>query len=492
MVTQETAPLTQSTPPYANVAGSTAVSTGQAPAPLTAHAAYGIPETTLLSPPHHLPRHAIARSLELMGDPTAPFVIHAGARYRFPGFSLTMLPDDRTEKTFLAEVETLAHAPGTPGMWKHISNELRSKGLAHEADLMDGHLARYGHEPFYHAMDNWLAALAKRSPETVMHIDRQSVAMALTAREMLHDLPAPEFDAQMVRALIAATAHDIGKLSLNPELLHKPYRIPAKKFEALLAAYEQNVPDYAKKAEHLEFLRMINGGRIPFDTSSVNHQLGVSNIIARVNAEPLLGEAEFADPALKGSSRTVYETIKHKMLKYHVPFDDELEHALLNDGRRGTLSAKEAHVIAIHDALGMQMLDMVGLPPELHLHPAIADLEKEGTDMLSRERPDLLPLHHMIHLTDILEALTGQRAYNRENGKNLTTDEAMLVLQNVAQHGHIDPQLVADVKAGPVVHEYDRLYVDIPKDRHHPQPVIVAHGAVLDSTVTPRHGRQQG
>ena len=412
---------------------------------------------------------------------------------RFPGFSLTVLPSEATAEAFLEEMDIIAHAPGKPGMWEQITGELRDKGFAHEADLLKRHLSEHGQAPFYRAMDNWLEALSQRSPETALHIRRQSVAMALTTRAMFSDLPDTARDSETVRALIAATAHNVGKLALDPVLLHKPYRVEPEKLETLLTTYQDQVPDYREKAGHIQFLRMLNGGRVPLDTTPATDTFSLQDILKRLSEKPQLGEPDFASVALKGSCRRVYEHIKAKTVESGLLFDAELERALLNDGRRGTVSAQEARVIAVHDALGRKIVERIGLPEELNLHPAIVDLGIAGTVELTRDkRQDLLPIRALIHLTDIMEAVTGQREYNRANGMNKTPDEANQILRQAAKFDHLSKRMVGDFERKHVAADYAALYPDIPKDRR-PENSIAARGASFDKTITHTvPGRQPG
>lgn len=405
---------------------------------------------------------------------TATKVVTGALKSAFRGFSKHFLPTPERRSQFLAQAKTMAgRKQHQLSAWKSIVDELKDKGLEREAALLEKHLAKHGHEPFYQAMENWLQQLAVQSPETLQHIQRQAVAIALTVEAFGKDMPQQARDALMVKALVAGAAHDIGKLSIDPELLHKAHRIDHALLEIALGQYQQLVPDYPGKALDMEFLRMLNGGRIPFDSAAEGKDVySVSDIIAQVNNAPLLGEPDFASPELKFSCKAHYENIKQKALSCGCGWlPAEQERALLNTNRRGTLTPEEGQVMAVHDKLGVDMLQQVGMPPELGLDVSVVDMSRYGKAALTG-KPDQEQIRQIIELSDQFEAVTGQRAYNRENGKNLTVKEATQVLDKHAEHGLIDKTTVGQFKAAGVAEKYDALYRDIPKGRAEPQPVL--------------------
>ena len=398
-------------------------------------------------------------------------------RFTFQGFSRAMPPTPKSRARFIGQAVALAVREKRGHGFAPIIRELRDKGFEREAILLENHWAKHSQDEFTQAMDNWLDELATRSPETIKHIKRQSVVMALASREFTHGMPPAERDATLVQGMIAAAAHDIGKLSLDPELLHKPTRIDTPVLEQLIADYARNTPDYPEKAEHLEFLRLLNGGRIPMDETARGTDIyPVADILRQITEQPLLGEPGFASEALKFSCRAHYDNIRQRALEAGVAWlPADQESALLNHGRRGTLTQEECTIIGEHDTIGMEMLRTIAPSQGVAVPPALIDMRPDAPPM---DDARLTTLREWIKLSDMLEATTGQRAYNRDNGKNLNIAEAMQVLADAAAHGHLGTQVLAQCQAAQLAEQYGALYRDIPKARgDHPQPVVQAKHA---------------
>lgn len=375
---------------------------------------------------------------------------------------------------------------GKHGAIQSVLQELYNKGLAEEATLLHNYLATHQQEPFVQAMDSWLTTLAERSPETLQHVQRQSVLMGLIAHQSFRHLEPQARGLAVTRAMLAGLAHDVGKLAIDPNLLHKATRIDTSILETFLAHYEHNVPDYPEKQAHLQFLRMVNGGRIAFGKvqATPENLLSVNEVIDIVTRKPLLGEPEFADDALKASNQAIYNDIKARAEASGMGFmSPEMEADLLNHGRRGTLTKEEGMTMASHDNLGMGMLHHIPFPADLQLSADVVNMDKQFDD--SHLPEDVKQLRHLVKLTDVFEAVTGQRAYNRENGKNLTPGEAFEVLEADAARGNMNADLLAQFKTSGIAKTYADLYPDIPqyRDINHPQKAISAKNAAELGTV---------
>jgi len=390
----------------------------------------------------------------------------------FSGFSAA-LPLTAQSKAAFFEYADHVGVSGKYGALQCIVQELATHGQPKHAELLQHHFAQHASEPFYRRLDAWLSDIGERSPETLMHVERQAVLLALVTDSVYQGQP--NYDQLVTRAMIAGMAHDIGKIAVAPELLHKATRIDSGALETFLAEYQAKVPDYPEKAQHMEFLRMLNGGRISISGKATDGTLSVSEVIAKVNAQPLLGEPQFADAALKASNQKIYHDIQAKAVSAGMHWiTPAWEAALLNHGRRGTLTKAEATIMASHDNLGVEMLARAELPAHLGISPAVIDMDKQGA--AANLPPDLAKLQQWIMLSDVFEATTGQRAYNRENGKNLTPSEAIQVLKAEAARGPLKPETVETFETLKLAERYAAFYPDIPQTRsmHTPQPVIQA------------------
>lgn len=378
----------------------------------------------------------------------------------FPGFSGALPLTPQTEAAFFAYADAVS-VSGKTGALASIVQELATHGQTRHAQILAQHFAQHANEPFYRRLDAWLTETAQRSPETLMHVQRQSVVMAMLSDAAYQGNP--NYEKLVCRAMIAGMAHDIGKISIAPELLHKATRIDKTSLENFLNEYQATVPDYPEKAQHMEFLRMVNGGRIAFGEGAGNATMNVSDVIAKVTEQPLLGEPDFADADLKASNQKIYGDIKAKAAAAGMQWiTPQWEAALLNHGRRGTLSREEGAVMAAHDNIGVEMLKRADIPRHLGFTADVVNMDKTAITTLV---PELAELQQMIMLSDVFEATTGQRAYNRENGKNLTPSEALLVLQSEAKRGPLKPETVQQFEASGIAQAYGALYPDIPKQR---------------------------
>ncbi len=343
-----------------------------------------------------------------------------------------------------------------------IANELESKHLTREAQVLRDYLAKHADSPAFRQLDAWLTKLAAHSPETIQHIKRVAVVAALNAPGFTQGMSDEARADLTARVIIAAAAHDIGKLEIDPKLLEKSSRVDPDQIKQLMS----RMPDYPGKAQDVEFLNMINGGWIAFDKEdkpAAVHSL--AECISIVRNDPTLSEPRIADADLKSSNLAHFNAIKERAEKAGVAWlPKEMEDNLLNRGFRGTLTEKEIAVMAKHDPIGKKMFLEAGLDKALGLPADIIQMNKDGRAAVAAD-PEMAKIHEWISLADKFEAMTGQRAYNRENGKEYTIAEAMRLLEKAG----VDPAILQQFKDSGVAETYGKHY-GIPQERGQLQP----------------------
>jgi HD-GYP domain-containing protein (c-di-GMP phosphodiesterase class II) len=357
----------------------------------------------------------------------------------FRGFSAENPPTPEGADRYVAYLQGLAHS-GTSGALDAALNGLEDAGLAHVAASMRRHRAIPENTHLYATVDRWLSALAERSPETFTHIQRELVMLAFAA-ETMPPQPTPVLqDAHIARILMAGLTHDIGKLAIDPALLHKATRMPEAKLEAALAEYTAQVPDYEEKNVDMALLRLMNRGLVPVaNAGDATPAIEAKNIITTIQQHPTATEPAFASPELLASIQQVVTRMQEQAIQHNVsqliPLL-ERDSGLINYGRRGTLSASEMAIMDSHDQLGCAMAAKIGIDSGFGIDPAVVNSKLPDTRLSQDDKA----LRDLVHMTDLYEAVTGNRAYNRNNGKVFGHEDAMKILTREVEKGHIAPE----------------------------------------------------
>ena len=67
----------------------------------------------------------------------------------------------------------------------------------------------------------------------------------------------------------------------------------------------------------------------------------------------------------------------------------------------------------------------------------------------------------MVHMTDLYEATTGERAYNAHNGKDFSHANAMQLLAHEATNGRIAPQNLAAFERAHIAERFQAIEAGI-------------------------------
>ena len=127
---------------------------------------------------------------------------------------------------------------------------------------------------------------------------------------------------------------------------------------------------------------------------------------------------------------------------------------------QGTLTNEDRFKINDHIVQTIQMLNQLPYPKHLKSVPDIAGAHHERLDGKGYPRQlaaaDIPLTARILTIADIFEALT---ATDRPYKKAKTLDEALTIMQQMAQSGHIDPELFALFLRTGVYLDYAQVYL---------------------------------
>lgn len=307
-------------------------------------------------------------------------------------------------------------------------------------------------EGFIKQMEFALAAIAERSPETWQHL-KHHAALSLMFYQQQYGAITPQNAIAALEVTIAALGHDVGKLGLDPHLLHKNTRLAPERFESLIQQYTKNVPDYPQKAHDLQFLREAQFGKLVFLPDGTE---GFPTQEETITFGDLTrSESHLTSAAELAKHNHIFARIEAKALAHMKgAWLNPEERAQLASCERGTITPQEKAIINSHDAMSeayFTELDRVGLlPPELKNLPKIVNMDAfrgQGGDAAP-------PAAKLIHLTDVFEALTANRSYRAP----YTVSEALRTMDSMAQKGEIDAKLLKDFVKGGVWFDYANVF----------------------------------
>lgn len=304
-----------------------------------------------------------------------------------------------------------------------------------------------------------LTALAERSPETFAHIQHHTpLAMFFYEQRKGNLTQSTEDITDLLTTMVAAIGHDFGKEGINPALLHKSTRIDSNRLEAALTAYMQTVPDYPNKAHDITFLRAANDGKIAFATVEEAAAFARGDY-ANARAATTNGWEKSEVHLTSAEERIVHSLIFSRMdhlAQRFIPKRAEawlspVEKTTIAMSNRGTLTPEEAAIVNSHDYMSQAFFEKVNLPPFLQGVKHIVSMDAFRHTGAFNQSPETA---HLIHLTDVFEALTADRSYRR----GLPMDTALKVMSGMAEKKEIDSTLFQDFVQRNIPETYAQHY----------------------------------
>lgn len=331
------------------------------------------------------------------------------------------------------------------------------------AQLLMAAIQTADYQPLIKNLEFALAAIAQRSPETWEHLKHHTALTMMTFAPLHGDIKQQPYHA--LRALTAALGHDIGKLAIDVELLHKNTRLEPSRFEHAVAHYIQHVPNYPLKAHDLEFLSQADMGNIVF--SQQDNEIGEGRWDQVDLSKSHRNERHWLSPDELAKHSRILVRI-HQLARQYIP-DAEKGNWLGNEEIRqlasishGTLNKHEQAVLATHDPMGSLFFALQQLPKEMALLPQIVNMQTEPTDPLAKD------LNKTVKITDTFEALTADRSYR----KGYSVCDALVTMQNMAEKHSLDRERFGEFLQSGVWHDYARAYGKELGDLHQLMPLL--------------------
>ncbi len=299
-----------------------------------------------------------------------------------------------------------------------------------------------------------LAAMAERSPETWAHVQHHTALTSMFYERQADSAQAltnPAKAQEWLTLIVGALGHDIGKIGLDPALLHKSTRVDETSFASALAAYEKNVPDYPEKLHDMIFLQEANAGKIIFAEGAAKAD-GAAPVIKDLGKDLRRSEEYWLGQEERQSHNAIWGRINAQAAAHIAPQEwlNEREQAALTMSQRGTVTPHEMKVIETHDAMSEAFFAHAPLPPMLIGVREIVSMDPFRDPAHAKTSP----LAEIIHTTDVFEALTANRSYRAP----YSAEEALKVMQGMAKDGKVNADLLQALQNNGTVNDYAQAF----------------------------------
>jgi len=301
---------------------------------------------------------------------------------------------------------------------------------------------------FAKALEIALEVMSERSPETWQHIlHHTALTMLYYERQIcLADSSNAANAQELLTLFVGAMGHDIGKIGIDPTLLHKSTRVDPQRFAMALENYRRLVPDYPEKLHDTRFLKEPNLGRIIFAKPGGSMTAPVTGgLIEDISEDLRRSEEYWVQEEERQRHNAIWQRINAYAQSYIVPRQDDgwlniAEQQALTVAQRGTVTPEEMRVIESHDALSEAFFALAPLPSALREVQEIVSMERFRQDRITPQEDCLLA--DIIHTTDVFEALTADRSYR----KPYSVEEALKVIDGMARDGKVNDAILASLK----------------------------------------------
>jgi HD-GYP domain-containing protein (c-di-GMP phosphodiesterase class II) len=288
-------------------------------------------------------------------------------------------------------------------------------------------------------------AIDEKSPYTGGHCARVPALTEMLAQAVNHTQSGPLAgillsESDMYELRIAALLHDCGKITTPVHVVDK-----ATKLETIFDRVEliRTRAELIRRETEAKMWKGIASGELEAQAGQDSHRLW---------CEQLDSDLQFLVQCNTGSERMRdgdVERIAQIASSYGWTDASGHHHPLLTDDERdnlsiraGTLTASEREVINRHIVSTIQMLEQLPWPAHLRNVPEYAGGHHERMDGkgyprgLSRDQMSWQA--RMMGIADIFEALT---ASDRPYKKAMPVSQALSIMEQFRQNGHIDPDL---------------------------------------------------
>lgn len=310
------------------------------------------------------------------------------------------------------------------------------------------------------------AAIEEKSRYTGGHIARVSRLACLLAEEINHSAAGPfrdvHFSPQELEEIrLAGWLHDIGKIITPEFVVDKSTKLETICDRAALVALRFDCIRKCREAEHLQAVIAALQGGVPDQAPPAAELEAALQAIEADKAfvlacnEPgyLLDQAGLERLRRIAEQRFVLDGVERPWLE-----PEELQNLSIT---RGTLNPGERTVIESHADLTYRMLAALPFPKHLSRVPEFAGHHHEKCDgsgyPFGLTAAELSLQARIMAVADVFEALT---ARDRPYKKPMPLSQALRILGEMKDSGHIDPQVHDLLVRGHCLETYVREELD--------------------------------
>jgi HD-GYP domain-containing protein (c-di-GMP phosphodiesterase class II) len=287
-------------------------------------------------------------------------------------------------------------------------------------------------------------AIDEKSPYTAGHCQRvpELTMMLAEAVNATTDGPLADFmltERDRYELRIASLMHDCGKVTTPVHVVDKATKLQTiyDRIELIDTRFE-----VLKRDAEIRQLRAIAAGENAAEAAAAFQDFCAQCDVDRdFLRKTNIGGERMSDADLARVKRIGSEYRWRNAAGEEVPFltENELENLSI---RAGTLTATERETINYHIVATIKMLEQLPWPKHLKNVPEYAGGHHERMDgkgyPKGLKREDMSWQARMMGISDIFEALT---ARDRPYKEGMKLSQALSILDNFKQNGHIDPDL---------------------------------------------------
>lgn len=306
-------------------------------------------------------------------------------------------------------------------------------------------------------------AIDDKSPYTGGHCQRVPELTMLLAEAVNETAEGPLADFRLTdkdryELKIAALLHDCGKVTTPVHVVDKATKLQTifDRIELLDTRFE-----VLKREAEIDMLRAVAAGGDPGEQERrYRLRIGLYDedraFLHRIN----IGGERMSDEDVARVQRIGRDYKWRNQAGEEVPFlsDDEVENLTI---RAGTLTQKEREIINHHIVATIKMLEQLPWPRHLKNVPEYAGGHHERMDgkgyPKGLKREQMSWQARMMGIADIFEALT---AKDRPYKEAMKLSQALAIMENFKNGGHIDPDLFAVFMDKRVFSIYARRFLD--------------------------------
>lgn len=348
-------------------------------------------------------------------------------------------------------------------------NQLLVESLASQASVALSNVRlNKSHRRLFESLIELVAqAIDDKSPHTAHHCRRvpELTMMLAKAAEKQREGPLADFsmtEAEEYELQVASWLHDCGKIAIPEWIVDKATKLETRfdRVEYIDAKFEILNRDAQIRLLQARLSRLMDDADAPanpearFEREASNLKQWRSTVRhCNIGVERMREEDRDELSAMANTSWVDLDGNKRTLLS-----KDELKNLLIP---RGTLTSEERDLCNEHINVTIRMLESLTYPAELARVPEIAGAHHERIDGSGFPRgltgEEMTVQARAMAIADVFESLT---ADDRPYKKAMPLSEALNILGNMTESGHIDPDLFELFISDGIYRKYAEEFLD--------------------------------